>query len=224
MRRRLIIFAKAPIPGEVKTRLCPPLLAREAAKLAEAFLLDEVETFSTLPGCRVSVAFTPADAAPLFRRLLGEQMVPWLALQSPGDLGNRLHTAFAAACPSWWPVAVIGSDSPDLPPGLLEEAFRTLEEDAADVVVGPTVDGGYYLVAARQAHPALFRGIPWSTPAVLAATVERAEQAGLRVRLLPLWEDVDEIDDLYRLRDRLQGAPPLVAPRTRAVIRSLGKF
>ncbi|HTE21042.1 MAG TPA: TIGR04282 family arsenosugar biosynthesis glycosyltransferase [Armatimonadota bacterium] len=224
MRRRLIIFTKAPVPGEAKTRLCPPLLPAEAAQLAEAFLLDEVETLSALPGCRVSVAFTPADAAPLFRRILGDPMVPWLAVQSPGDLGNRLHTAFAAACPSWWPVAIIGSDSPDLPPGLVEEAFKTLEEDAADVVVGPTVDGGYYLIAARQAHAALFRDIPWSTPAVLAATVERAEQAGLRLRLLPIWEDVDEIDDLYRLRDRLHGAPPLVAPRTRAVIRSLGKF
>jgi rSAM/selenodomain-associated transferase 1 len=224
MARRLIVFAKAPLPGAAKTRLCPPLELEEAARLAEAFLLDEVETFSLLPDLRVSVAFTPRASAPVFRRLLGDEMVPWLAPQSPGDLGNRLYTAFAAACPSWWPVAAIGSDSPDLPPAFLEDAFRSLERDAADVVIGPATDGGYTLIAARQAHPALFHDIPWSTSHVLEATLERAEEARLRVRLLPLWEDVDEIDDLRRLRDRVKDAPPLVAPRTRAVLRALRPF
>jgi uncharacterized protein len=223
-RRRLIIFARAPVPGKAKTRLTPPLTPAEAARLAEAFLLDEVETYAGVPGLQVSVAFTPVAAAPTFRRLLGDAMIPWMAPQSPGNLGNRLRTAFASACPTWWPVAIIGSDSPDLPPALLEEAFRSLEEDEADVVLGPAVDGGFYLIAARQAHPELFRDIPWSTPGVLAATVERAEEARLRLRLLPVWEDVDTADDLRRLRERLKDAPPLIAPRTRAVLRSLGEW
>lgn len=220
-RRRLIIFAKEPEPGQAKTRLCPPLAVEEAARLAEAFLLDEVETFDSVSGVQVSVAYTPPSALNTFRRLLGDERIPWMTPQGPGSLGERLYGAFAAACPAWWPVVVIGSDSPDLPPEVIETAFRILEEDAADVVVGPAVDGGYYLLGARQAHPNLFREIPWSTPAVLAATLERAEEARLRVALLPVWEDVDEPADLRRLRDRLQGQPPLVAPRTRAVLRGL---
>jgi len=208
----------------VKTRLCPPLSVEDAARLAEAFLLDEVETFAELPAVRVSVAYTPSEAFPAFRRLLGDNMIPWMSAQSPGDLGNRLYSAFAAACPTWWPVVVMGGDSPDLPVARVEEAFHTLETDAADVVLGPTVDGGYYLVAARQAHAELFREIPWSTADALAVSQERAETAGLRVCTLPLWEDVDTIDDLRRLRDRLAHAPPLVAPRTRAVLRTLGGF
>jgi uncharacterized protein len=223
-RRRLIIFARAPVPGETKTRLCPPLCLEAAARLAEAFLLDEVETFSMLPDLRVSVAYTPDGSGSQFRRILGDAMIPWLAPQGGGRLGDRLQSAFAAACPSWWPVAIIGSDSPDLPPSVVETAFRTLENDEADVVIGPAVDGGYYLIAARQVHPVLFEEIPWSTADVLAVTLEHADQAGLRVRLLPLWEDVDVPDDLRRLRARLEGAPPLVAPRTRAVLRSLGEF
>src|SRR5687768_11341097 len=103
-RRRLIIFAKAPIPGEVKTRLCPPLHPAEAARLSEAFLLDEVETFSLLPDIRVSVQFSPRSAGSHFSRLLGDAMVPWISPQSSGDLGDRLRGAFDAACPTWWPV------------------------------------------------------------------------------------------------------------------------
>ena len=221
VRRRLIVFAKAPAPHAAKTRLSPALAPEDAALLAEAFLLDTVETFLEIPGLQVSIAYTPADAAPQLVRLLGDAMVPWLAPQGGGDLGRRLLHAFAGACPTWWPVAVIGSDSPDLRPGLVEEAFRVLEEDEADVVVGPAADGGYYLTAARQPHPRLFHEIPWSTPGVLAATLQRAEEARLRVRLLPLWEDVDTVEDLLRLRDRVKDQHPLVAPRTRAVLRRL---
>lgn len=220
-RRRLIIFARDPIPNGAKTRLSPPLAPEDAAYLAEAFLLDTVETFVAMNGSRVSVAFTPADAFPRFRKLLGEEMVPWLNPQGSGDLGRRLLHAFAGACPTWWPVAVIGSDSPDLPPELVEEAFRTLEADEVDVVIGPAADGGYYLIAARQAHPHLFHAIPWSTPGVLAATLQRAEETRLRTRLLPVWNDVDTAQDLARLRDRVRDEPPLVAARTRAVLRKL---
>jgi rSAM/selenodomain-associated transferase 1 len=221
-RRRLIVFARAPVAGRVKTGLCPPLSGEEAAVLAEAFLLDEVETFQSLPGCRLSVAFTPNDGSGVFRRILGDEMIPWLAPQGAGSLGDRLLSAFNTACPSWWPVAVIGCDTPDLPEEYIEDAFRELEADAADVVIGPTREGGYYLIAARQAHPALFQDMPWNTPALLAATVERAQEAGLRPALLPVWEEVDVLDNLMRMRDRLEGAPPLRAPRTRAVLRRLG--
>ena len=220
-RRRLIIFAKAPLPGQAKTRLCPPLRPEEAARLAESFLLDEVETFNQLEEVQVTVAYAPARGYEVFRRLLGDAFLPWLSPQSGGDLGERLLAAFRGACPAWWPVVVIGSDSPDLPPSLIERAFEALEADEADVVLGPTVDGGYYLVGMRQPHPHLFQDIPWSTDRVLETTLERLEERGLTGLTLPLWEDVDTIEDLERLRERLTDAPPLVAPRTRAVLRQL---
>jgi len=220
-RRRIILFAKEPEPGQVKTRLCPPLSVEQAARLAEAFLLDEVETLGEVPGAQVSIAYTPQSALGTFRRILGDGMIPWMTPQGPGDLGERLYGAFASACPAWWPVIIAGSDSPDLPPAIVDSACRTLECDAADVVLGPAVDGGYYLIGARQAHPNLFREIPWSTGEVVEATLRRADEARLRVSLLPVWEDVDQPADLDRLRERLRDRPPLVAPRTRAVLRAL---
>jgi rSAM/selenodomain-associated transferase 1 len=220
-RRRLILFAKAPTAGTVKTRLSPPLAAEAAAVLAAAFLKDEVAAFGRIPGVQLSVAYAPRDACTAFRRLLGDRWMPWLSPQSEGDLGERLSAAFAGACPSWWPVAIAGADTPDLPPAWIERAFAVLERGAHDLVLGPTVDGGYYLVAARQPYPALFAGIPWSTSGVLAATLESARRQALRVHLLPLWEDIDTGADLDRLRRRL-AVDPGAAPATGRALAELG--
>jgi glycosyltransferase A (GT-A) superfamily protein (DUF2064 family) len=115
---------------------------------------------------------------------------------------------------------VIGADSPDLPPDLLRAAFDALHPgpDAADVVLGPATDGGYYLIGLRWKEPRLFTDIAWSTPQVLAQTQERADSLGLRVHLLPEWPDIDTPDDLERLHERLQSAPPEVCPRTRTLL------
>jgi glycosyltransferase A (GT-A) superfamily protein (DUF2064 family) len=180
-----------------------------------------VETLRDVPGCRVSVAFTPSDESRAFRRILGDDMIPWMAPQGAGSLADRLLSAFSTACPSWWPVAVMGAQCPDLPVRIVDDAFRELEADGADVLIGPSCAGRCYLVAARQAHPALFQGMPWGTPALLAAMVEAAQKAGLRPALLPVWEEVEGPDDLRRLGDRLHGAPRLCAPRTQAVLRRL---
>src|ERR1051326_5837343 len=115
---RLVIFARAPVAGRVKTRLCPPLSPGQGAALAAAFLLDEVEAFRTLPCVRLTVAFTPADAEPAFLALF-EEDPPELLPQEGADLGERLLNAFRYFAGT--PTVVVGADSPDLPPALVAE-------------------------------------------------------------------------------------------------------
>src|SRR5205823_3468783 len=131
-----------------------------------------------------------------------------------GDLGERLALAFAVGCQDGASVVIVGSDTPDLPPARIGAAFAALESDDVDVVLGPAVDGGYYLVGARRLYGCLFDRIPWSTGDVLQETLQRAASASLKVHLLPLWEDVDTPADLERLRQRLSVSAPRTAPVT----------
>jgi rSAM/selenodomain-associated transferase 1 len=219
-RRRLILFAKAPVAGTVKTRLSPPLSAEQAARLAAAFLLDEVAAFAAIPGVAIEVACSPPDSLPHFRQLLGDPGPAELFPQVDGDLGQRLAAAFAASCRGTLPIAIAGSDTPDLPPAWVEQAFAALEAGRHDLVLGPAIDGGYNLIAARQCYAALFRGIPWSTDRALEATLQHAKEQALRVLLLPPWEDVDTFAALVRLRDRL-AVEPARAPATWRLIANL---
>jgi hypothetical protein len=115
-----------------------------------------------------------------------------------------------------WSV-LIGSDIPDLPAAYVRDAFARLES-GADVVLGPAEDGGYYLIGLRAPQPGLLRGVPMSTPTVLADTLALAREQGLRADLLPPWSDIDTIADLQQLAARLRDAPPDVALRTRAFL------
>src|SRR5205085_373969 len=107
--------------------------------------------------------------------------------QSDGNLGQRLAAVFPRGGHQR-PTVVLGADTPDLPVAYVRKAFDLLEA-GNDTVIGPARDGGYYLIAARRLHPALFEQIPWSTSRVLATTRQRAEAAGIRLRELPPWED-----------------------------------
>jgi rSAM/selenodomain-associated transferase 1 len=207
------IVAKTPRAGAVKTRLCPPLTPGEAAALHQAFLEDTVDLVSGLGGVRGALLFTPeadeayvAGLAPHFLRL---------AQQGP-DLGGRLRQAFAALFATGAPAVVaLGADAPTLPPGHVRDALARLAAPGIDVVLGPSEDGGYYLVGMTRPQPALFADIAWSTPAVAAQTRARARAAGLGVAELPPWFDVDVPADLERLDASLASAPAR-APRTRA--------
>lgn len=209
--RRILLFAKPPVPGRVKTRLAPLLGPEGAAELYAAFLEDvvaavgrveaEAELWLEPPAGqdRAGRAAARAEAAVLAERLgLG------LRWQAEGTgLGARLRGAFERAFADGGAAAVaLGSDHPTLPPARLAEAFRML--GTSQVTVGPSRDGGYYLIGlARSAWPAaadLFREVPWSTPRVLAVTRERIESLRLRARELPAWYDVDEPGDLAVLR------------------------
>jgi rSAM/selenodomain-associated transferase 1 len=199
----LVIFAKAPVVGQVKTRLCPPLSATEATELARCFLFDVIARAVTLSAARVYVAFTPPESEHIFRALLP---FPIEYVPQRGDsLGEREVNIFIDllqrenSC-----VVLIGSDIPTLPIEHIQEAFMLLKDSRCDAVLGPSSDGGYYLVGARAAHRALFENITWSTASVLAETLAQAHRHGLSVSLLPSWYDVDEQEDLRRLVSDLE--------------------
>lgn len=206
------IMAKAPQPGAVKTRLCPPLLASEAAGLYRCFLLDKIAAVQALMGAHPVLAYTPDEARAEFATLAPDfSLVP----QRGRDLGVRLHTTLAGLLAAGHPGAIaVDSDTPTLPREFLQQAVDCLTRPGADVVLGPTEDGGYYLIGVRAAHRALFDGVPWSTSAVLEVTLRQAAAAGLQAFCLPTWFDVDTPDDLRRLQVVLDGSP-VVAPAGR---------
>ena len=193
----IIVMAKAPRPGQVKTRLIPALGTEEAAQLAACFVRDTVDTAQSIVS-HVLVAYTPADGQPELASLLPQQLL-WTD-QPAGSLTERLQAAavHAGEC-GFGPLLLIGTDSPTLPPAYLERAIRALNGDQADVVLGPTEDGGYYLVGFRGPIPRLFEGVAWSTSRVYEQTVRNAHRLGLHVHSLPSWYDVDTPDDLLRL-------------------------
>ena len=207
----VVVFARDPVPGETKTRLVPALGPDSAADLYRCFLRDRLEQIAAIDGIRRVVAFTPDDADLTGLAPPGFEFVP----QGGGDLTDRLiRAAQAAHTDGGGPVVLMDSDSPTLPPAYVREALRSLGGDyAADCVVGPAEDGGYYLIGLTRPEPELFQGIPWSTSGVLSATLAKAKEAGLSVRVLPSWWDVDEPADLDRLRASLHAAawPPRTA-------------
>jgi uncharacterized protein len=208
------IMAKSPRPGEVKTRLCPPLNAGEAADLYRCFLLDKIETVQALTGAQAVIAYSPTDARADFEALApGIRLMP----QVGPDLGARLHATLAGLHNAGHAGAIaVDSDTPTLPGEFLQQAVDCLIRPGPDVVLGPTEDGGYYLIGLRVARPELFDGVPWSTAAVFEETRRRADAGNLSVACLPAWFDVDTPDDLRRLRAALAAsAGDRGAPRTR---------
>jgi uncharacterized protein len=222
MSNTLVIFAKAPLVGQVKTRLCPPLLPEEAAELARCFLVDMVERACRLPTVQVYLAITPAESEPLFRSLLPFP-VEYIA-QHGGSLGEREYNVFDDLLQrDATRIVLIGSDIPTLPLSHIQEAFYHLEDSHCDAVFGPSSDGGYYLVGMHVLHPELFENIPWSTPSVMAETSAQARKHNLNVALVPSWHDVDDKDDLSRLIVELsQPNSDTHALRTKAFLTRLG--
>ena len=161
------------------------------------------------------IVYLPADAQAYFAALAPDF---GLLLQEGACLGERLDNALAGRLRHGYErVVIMNSDGPTLPAAYLERAFEALC-DGADVTLGPSSDGGYYLIGVKQPVPRLLREVRMSTPTVLADTLALAAQEGLRVELLPAWYDVDEADDLTRLACELAEAPAEVAPRTRAFL------
>lgn len=222
MPNALVIAAKAPVVGQVKTRLCPPLSAADATELFRCFLVDIAARACTVPDVQVCLAFTPADSEELFRNLLP---FPLRYLPQRGhSLGERLVNIFADLCKDGFTrVVIIGSDSPTLPTAYLQEAFSALEDPTQDAVFGPSRDGGYYLVGARAVYPELFENITWSTSAVMGETLAQARHHDLNVALLPVWYDVDNGADLRKLAAELDRLDDDAAvPRTQAFLTQLG--
>ena len=197
------IFAKYWEPGRVKTRLARSIGNEKAARIYQAFVAATVARLSTIHCTRV-LAYWPADRK---TRLAFEaaELTGWsLVEQTEGDLGERMAGYFIQQFTAGVErVVLVGTDSPNLPVVEVQEAFEHLK--TTDVVLGPTEDGGYYLVGAAKRVPPIFADIPWSTPEVLPKTIDCLDKAGLSYTTLDPWYDVDEVYDLHRLIDDLQG-------------------
>lgn len=204
----LIVFAKQPIAGKVKTRLTTVLSPEEAAELYRCMLIDTLSKVKQLEGVDIYLFFEGnGDAASYFATIAaGMETVP----QRGNNLGERMMDAFQRTFEHGYEsVAIIGTDSPDLHVSFIEEAFLSLEDARLDAVFGPSEDGGYYLLALKRLHAELFQGIGWSSQAVLRESVATAEKVGMRTMMLSFWHDVDTVADLHRaeLLDINNGAP-----------------
>jgi len=189
------IFAKEPIAGQVKTRLCPPFNAVQAAELYRASLTETVATLQ-VAGWSLVLFFAGEEA--FFRRAFPD--LP-LVRQTAGKLGDRMAAALELLLKvGFRAAALVGSDSPDLPPALVAKAFDALE--TADAVAVPARDGGYVLIGESRHSPDLFRDVPWSGPRVLEVTRLRAAGAGVALREIGEWDDLDDAASLRRLIDR----------------------
>jgi uncharacterized protein len=221
----LCIMAKLPNAGNCKTRLVPPLSFEDAAELSRAFVHDTVENVLTVArrtNARAWVAYTPLAGEAELRSAFGGEIS---TLSQRGEtFGDRLRTTIEdLLARGHRAVCVIDSDSPTLPPEALVRAVESC--DGSDrVVIGPALDGGYYLLGLGQPHKELFEGISWSTALVAAQTVARANALGLAVVQLQAWYDVDEARDLATLSDELHLKQPrggYFARHTRATMARL---
>jgi len=199
-----VVFAKAPVPGQVKTRLCPPLTPDEAATLHGSFVLDTLERTKsaaakfTLPFDRY-LACAPSSAH-VFFKIMEERQGVQLIDQVGEDVGARMHQTFDRLFTKGYrQVLIVGTDVPSLPLAHYQQACTLL--NSHDLVLGPALDGGYYLIGLTQPRPGLFADIPWSTEHVVARTQERAKTLGLTVGFTDPWRDVDIAEDLRALID-----------------------
>lgn len=217
--RRLCVFAKPPEVGKVKTRLSPALKPSDAAWLYLAFLTDLTQELLYGPW-QLHFAWLVEEGEELPRH---EGVVS--EAQSGGDLGERLFRCCAAALAAAPAVVVVGSDQPELEKSRVEEAFELLE-GGREVVLGPSADGGYYLIGLRRAalDPALFAGVAWSTDQVFAQTAARCRAAGFEPAVLPVGHDIDTPADLDALAERLQAAPRRRCPFTRVLLEEWGRL
>lgn len=207
----LIVFLKAPRAGEVKTRLASAVGGAAAAAFYRVLADEEIRRTTPAAGEYTRLFwFAPADAeAEIAAWLPGENLLP----QRGADLGARMAQAFADAFAGGAQrVAIIGTDVPWVSRESVIEAFTAL--DRADLVLGPSDDGGYYLLAIARPRPELFEGVVWGSTSVLAATLQRAEALNLRVKQLAALPDIDTLDDVHaawgQLRPLLAAHPDLL--------------
>ncbi|HXF54960.1 MAG TPA: TIGR04282 family arsenosugar biosynthesis glycosyltransferase [Hyphomicrobiaceae bacterium] len=223
-------MAKASIVGATKTRLVPPLTFEEAAALNTAFVADAADKLRALAngaGVAGYMAYTPRDARDFFRRTASG--VGLVEAAAP-DLGQCMRLVLSSLLANHGSACVFGSDCPTLPVEYLVQAAEALRKPGDRVVIGPSCDGGYYLIGVKQAHRRLFEAIDWSTDRVLRQTLERAGELGLEAVVLPTWYDVDEREALCTLVGELfegrrpryaVAAPPAHAAATRRQLQAM---
>jgi rSAM/selenodomain-associated transferase 1 len=197
----IIVMVKAPRPGLAKTRLTPPLTEFDAASLATCFVKDVVNSARRIVP-NVIVAFSPHDGRDILQSFLPPALY-WFEQHGDG-LDERLDAAIAyAGNLGFSPIIVLGADSPTLPESFVETARDALADGQADAVLGPTVDGGYYLIGLQKPVHHLFQDIAWSTPLAYRQTARNIIRFGLHLLEISEWYDVDTFSDLLRLRDEV---------------------
>ena len=208
----LAVMARAPTDEQGKTRLLSVLGSDAGEDLRRAILLDTLDVARQVSAVDLAILFAPVSATAELTNLAGDATVG-LIPQRGDALGERLDNAFSDLFARHYTgVVIMGSDLPTLPPTHVESAVSALTRQVDPVVLGPTLDGGYYLIGLRKHHPELFRGSPWSTDAVCDTTADIANRGGLAVSLAPAWYDVDSVHDLHRVVE----APDNKGRRTRA--------
>jgi hypothetical protein len=191
----VLVFAKAPTPGRVKTRLCPPLSFDQAARLAEAALIDTLEAVALSGAARRTLVL---EGEP------GPWVVPGfrVVVQSEKGFDARLADAFRHAR---GPALLVGMDTPQVSPALLDEAMGLLQAPGVDAVLGPAEDGGWWIIGLRRADPRVFLGVPMSSPRTGRAQRERLRRLGLRCVDLPMLRDVDRFEDALAVAEVVPG-------------------
>ena len=199
LARALVLFARYPVAGKVKTRLSPRYSPEEALQLHRSLLSDSLDLLNrSASRLGASAWLYLSEAGPLDPDLAARLGGARVVVQRGEDLGERLARAFQERLAGGARhVVIFGSDSPLLAAERFERAFAALEE--SDLVLGPAEDGGYYLIGAAHLHPALFRRMPWGQPGLFAETTRRARAGGLTLATLPAAYDVDTPDSVARL-------------------------
>ncbi|MFQ5462614.1 MAG: TIGR04282 family arsenosugar biosynthesis glycosyltransferase [Phycisphaerae bacterium] len=214
---RILIFAKYPDPGRVKTRMVPPLTHTEAAELHTAALLATCELAGRVDSAAVEVFVSPDHRTPDLASLLPDH-IGHVSPQRDGDLGRRLtHATQRAFIQDGRPIVLLGADSPTLLPDQIKTALHKLS--TSDAVLGPCTDGGYYLLALSRFLPDLFSKITWGTDSVAAQTRRNAKDAGIKLAELDPWYDLDRFDDLPRAAQDLSARSLGQEPNAEALMR-----
>ena len=198
----LLIFAKYPDPGKVKTRMQPQVSAQDAADLYRAMVEDLYISFDHSGDFNTIVYFTPESKRSAFKNWLGSGVS--LKNQCDGNLGDKLGTAFKSCFNDGYKkVIAIGGDCVTITAEEISRAFETLETD--DAVIGPTEDGGYYLIGTAEMIPGLFDTIAWSTELVFTQTIQKLKSSSLRFTVLEKKFDIDTVQDAERLFQKIGG-------------------
>ncbi len=214
----VLLFVKSPEKGKVKSRLSDAIGEEMALALYRHFVLDTVETLKK-ERCPFKVCFFPPDSQEMVASWLGNSLT--YTPQLGEDLGKRMENAFHQVFSAGFSRAIIiGSDIPDLPVAVLNEALESLK--TSDAVIGPAVDGGYYLIGFKKdtVLPDVFRGRTWSTNTVLPETMGLFKRSAYRVHRLPEWRDVDTLEDLKELLVRNETGEFRISGTMRYIIRN----
>jgi hypothetical protein len=195
MKRAIIIMAKVPQAGKVKTRLQPLLTPKQSAEFANCLLQDTINKVNQTKN-KLIIAYSPSEQRNFFDGF--HNLV--LTAQNGSDLGERMFNAFQFAfSQNLDSVVMIGTDSPTFPPEFINKAFDFLIN--SDAVLGKTEDGGFYLIGLKKLDRRIFEAVEWSSPTTFQQTKNNLEKLDFSLSELPVWYDVDEPKDLKRLRE-----------------------